>query len=148
MESLFQVLRSNVFFDEFVDKLDDISAISAMDDALHILNGEQCSDSSPTLSVGACLMISLTLRWTVRHLCKALMQVMTPEAVVIFHKKIPSTYLKNYLKNQEHFDLNNLIDWQYKSICNERYSIIFCSTVRNRAKAQVCQHTPYNRLCM
>ena len=119
-QSLYRMIRFNPLFDEYITALEDHSVMSALQEALGVLNSKQSYDC-PTLSVGACLMISLILQWTVRHLCKALMQVMTPEAMVTFHRKIPSSYVTNYLEHQEHFSLEKLIDRQYKTIQDKRY---------------------------
>ena len=118
VKSLFGLINSNVEFCSYVKTLTHNAALRARDDAVHILNDIQRNDS-PTVSVGACLIISLTLQWMVRHLCKTLMQVMTPEAVVVFDDKIPSTYLTHYLNHQEHFNLKKLINQYYQMMLNE-----------------------------
>lgn len=120
VESMFGLLCSNPDFDTFVSELNDCSALNARDEALHILNNAQHHET-PTISVGACFIISLTLQWMVRHLCKTLLQVMTPEAIVLLDQKIPSTYLTHYLNHQEHFDLKELINQHYQMMLTERY---------------------------
>ena len=51
----------------------------------------------------------LLQQWLVRHLTKRTMQLMTPEALTKYRKKIPTSYLENYLTHQAHFSLNRLI---------------------------------------
>ena len=119
IKSLFQILRFNVAFAEYIETLTDHSVMIAISETLEVLNNHSCNGPNHELSVGACLMISLILQWTVRYLCKALMQVMTPEAIVTFHKKIPSSYVLNYLEHQEHFSLERLIFCQNKALENK-----------------------------
>ena len=61
------------------------------------------------LSPEGCMMVALGVQWLVRHLCKRLMQLMTPEALIVHRKKMDSSYLVNYLKHHSHFSLKELI---------------------------------------
>ena len=121
IKSIFHFICSNAYFDEYIKEVNDKSAADAREKAVFILNSMKQEDR-PTIPKGASMIISLTLQWIVRHLCKALMQVMTPEAVVIFDQKIPSTYIVNYLKHQQHFHLRKLINQHYNIMLTERYS--------------------------
>ena len=120
IKSLFGILRFNAAFAEYIETLTDHSVLVAISEAQEVLNNQSYSGQNHELSVGACLIISLIVQWTVRHLCKALMQVMTPEAIVTFHKKIPFSYVLNYLENQEHFSLEKLIFCQNRALQSNR----------------------------
>ena len=72
------------------------------------------------VSVEACLMISVFLQWVIRYTCKHLMQLMTSEALCLYHKKIPSSYVQTYLKHQHHFSLKALISKHYSMITSIR----------------------------
>ena len=61
------------------------------------------------LSSEGCMMVALGVQWLVRHLCKRLMQLMTPEALTVHRMKMDSSYLVNYLKHHSHFSLKVLI---------------------------------------
>ena len=61
------------------------------------------------LSLEGCMMVALGVQWLVRHLCKRLMQLMTPEALTVYRMKMDSSYLDNYLKHHSHFSLKVLI---------------------------------------
>ena len=61
------------------------------------------------LSREGIFIISLLQQWMIRCICKRLMQIMTPEALVLHHKSLPSSYIRNYLQCQHHFNLKNLI---------------------------------------
>ena len=55
-------------------------------------------------------VIALLQQWLVMYMCKKLMQLMTPEALLVNHKKIPTHYISAYLTHQTHFSLHHLID--------------------------------------
>ena len=62
------------------------------------------------MSKEACLAVTVLQQWLIRHLCKTLMQLMTPEAICLQRKKIPSSLINNYLIHQQHFSLKKLLD--------------------------------------
>ena len=62
------------------------------------------------------LIRSLLVQWLVRHFCKALMQLMTPEALVLHERQVPASYIHNYLTYQKHFSLKDLIQQQLLKI--------------------------------
>ena len=55
-------------------------------------------------------VIVLLQQWLVMYLCKKLMQLMTPEALLTNHRKIPTHYISSYLSHQTHFSLRRLIE--------------------------------------
>ena len=94
-------------------------AASAVCEAFSALKDK--ADEGPLdLSTPACLVISLLHQWTVRNLCKHLMQLMTPEALITLRRKIPSSYIANFLVHQEHFSLRKLIMRYYDALGNNR----------------------------
>ena len=80
-------------------------------------------DSTYTVPPVTQLIWSLLVQWLVRHFCKALMQLMTPEALVLHERQIPASYIHNYLTFQKHFSLKDLIQQQLDRIAfqEERY---------------------------
>ena len=80
-------------------------------------------DSAYTVHPVTQLIWSLLVQWLVRHFCKALMQLMTPEALVLHERQIPASYIHNYLTFQKHFSLKDLIQQQLDRIAfqEERY---------------------------
>ncbi len=56
------------------------------------------------------LILSYIIQLIIRSLCKCLMQVMTPEGLIVVRKNIPSSYLHSYLYYQDHFSLKGIID--------------------------------------
>ena len=84
----------------------------AVAEAMQKLNqapAPQGNDPSVGLSPEGCMMVAMAVQWLVRHLCKRLMQLMTPEALTIHRKNISSSYLVNYLRHHSHFSLKVLI---------------------------------------
>ena len=73
-------------------------------------------DSSQLLAPVSQLMRSLLVQWLVRYLCKEVMQLMTPEALVLHERQIPASYIHNYLTYQKHFSLMDLIQQQINRI--------------------------------
>ena len=79
--------------------------------------------SSKPCHITACdnFILSYTLQLIIRTMCKALMQVMTPEGVLKFRKSIPCSYLHTYLYHQDHFALKDIIDREVlKTVNNKR----------------------------
>ena len=80
---------------------------SIINDAVDYLVNKSNASTIPTV---ACKMvIAFLLQWLVTYLCERLMQLVTPEALIINHKKIPSYYMNVYLNQQHHFKLKELI---------------------------------------
>lgn len=81
-------------------------------EAFKILNsapGSPEQGEQEALTRGGCLVVSLLQQTLVRLFLKKLMNLMTTEAVILYRNKIPSSYLENYLKNQAHFSLKEVI---------------------------------------
>ena len=55
------------------------------------------------------LIITIIQQWVVRYFVKTLMQLMTPEALILNQKKIHHSYLANDLIYQHHFSLKDMI---------------------------------------
>ena len=76
---------------------------------LHDAPPPQGNNPNVGLSPEGCAMVAMAVQWLVRHLCKRLMQLMTPEALTIHRMGISSSYLVNYLRHQSHFSLKTLV---------------------------------------
>lgn len=61
------------------------------------------------LTPQGCLVVSLIQQVFIRLFIKKLMNLMTTEAVILYRNRIPSSYLVNYLGNQAHFSLKEII---------------------------------------
>lgn len=114
-------MLSDPLFKEVMQQLDQAIATKAVNEAIEVLltaiNPED--NGHLRLSSEGCLVVSLLQQWLVRYFCKKLMQLMTPEAVVLHRNKIPSSYLVNYFIYQKHFSLKELIS---RYCCNMKSS--------------------------
>ena len=117
-ESLASLVQSsNPMFEGIIKKeLNDIAtARQAVLSAFNTLQRDPV-DSSQSLAPASQLMRSLLVQWLVRYLCKEVMQLMTPEALVLHERQIPASYIHNYLIYQKHFSLIDLIQQQIDRI--------------------------------
>ena len=117
-EELFEFVLKDPIFERLTKELDhNLAAHSVMDaiNALHTASKPEDQEHFD-LSPGGCMVISLLQQWFVRYFCKILMQLMTPEALVLNQKKIPISYLVNYLSYQNHFSLKDLIEKHYNTL--------------------------------
>ena len=71
------------------------------------------------------LMWSLLVQWLVRQFCKQLIQLITPEALVLHEEQIPAPYIHCYLSYQKHFSLKGLIQQQLDKVAvqGNRYEL-------------------------
>ena len=98
----------------------------AVHSALESLHKDHIDFTQPLPPVTQ-LVQSLLVQWLVRHFCKGLMQLMTPEALVLHENQIPATYIHNYLTYQKHFSLKDLIQQQLDRISvQEKRCVLFC----------------------
>ena len=86
-----------------------IHAVNEAMQTLHQAPAPKATNITVGVSSEACMMIAMAIQWLVRHLCKRLMQLMTPEALNIHSNKLSSSYLINYFMFQTHFSLKMLI---------------------------------------
>jgi hypothetical protein len=101
------LLHADTFRNYFEGLSSSPSAIlECISQAIAILtSSKQCH-----ITVGDNFVLAYTLQLIVRTMCKALLQVMTPEGVIKFRKSIPCSYLHTYLYHQDHFALKNIIE--------------------------------------
>ena len=92
------------------------SIVSIVDEAFHWLyKGPPPSNKKATIEIytDTCMVIAFIFQWLVMYFCKRLMQLVTPEALVILNQEIPRYYCKYYMECQEHFQLKKLIKMHY-----------------------------------
>ena len=66
-------------------------------------------DKSQSPDDNTSFVTAVLLQWLVTYFCKKLMQLMTPEALLNNHRKIPSHYISAYLNHQNHFSLKEVV---------------------------------------
>ena len=65
------------------------------------------------------IVITVLQQWLVIYLCKRLLQLMTPEALVTNCKMLPIHYKDHYLNHQSHFSLKNVINKYHSDLIQE-----------------------------
>lgn len=111
------VQSSNPKFERIIKtELNDIETTrKAVLSAFNTLQRDVIDLSQPLAPITQ-LIRSLLIQWLVRYLCKEVMQVMTPESLVLHERQIPASYIHNYLTYQKHFSLKDLIQQQLDKI--------------------------------
>ena len=99
--------ENNILLAHTFKMLEESNVPELLQIALSILKQQEPSQQ-PTDS-DITLVHVLFQQWLVMHLYKRLMQLMTPEALVTNHKKIPPYYISHYLNHQCHFNLKDLL---------------------------------------
>lgn len=107
VESVFDLVLQDPTFKGLMQDLNHTTAAQVIPEAINVLHSGQ--RGYLVVSSEAYLIIALIQQWLVRYLCKQLMQLMTPEALILHRNKMPSSYLENYINFQTHFSMQNLI---------------------------------------
>ena len=121
---LFPILCQDPSFDGAYQGLTVDSSHKAVSEALHVLHTapDPVTDDVTQIDVSpeGCLAIGLLQQWIIRHMIKELMKLMTTEAVTLHRKKIPASYIDNYLMYQQHFSIKKLLDLKLRALqsCN------------------------------
>lgn len=85
------------------------SAVAEAVQKLHEARAPQGNNITINVSPEACMMVEIAIQWLIMHLCKRLVQLMTPEALVIHRNKISSSYVNSYVDFQSHFSLKSWV---------------------------------------
>ena len=115
--------QNDILLADTFHKLDESNVPELLQSALSILKQQEASQQ-PTDS-NTTLVHVLFQQWLVTHLYKRLLQLMTPEALISNHKKIPPYYISHYLNYQCHFNLKDLLVRYHTEMgqeLNSRYS--------------------------
>ena len=99
----------------YADQLRDLAVADiphVVDEALTYLK----QDEELHMSANTELVTGLLQQWLVMYLCKRLLQLMTPEALVTNHEKLPNHYISHYFNQQSHFSLKDTIVRYYSNL--------------------------------
>lgn len=104
--------------DEMTQSGNKVAVRNAVDEALYLLyHAPGPKEESPyDVYIEDCMVISVLVHWLVSYLCKRLMQLMTPEALMYYNKEIPHMYQRHYLKYQQHFSIQELVKMQLEKL--------------------------------
>ena len=111
-EHIFNLVLCDPKFDDLFKTLTHKEAMHAVTDAFNLLYKTSTPEediSNLDITPEGCLAISLLLQFLVCLMSKRMMQLMTPEAVILNRNKIPLFYLNHYLRFQAHFSLKEVI---------------------------------------
>ena len=106
-KSIFEIVCDSRWFEG--DLLDDFNPEDVEEAVSLLVDNEDPMNSEKFCSVKSCILISILLNWLIRHACKRLMHIMTPEALAVQNRKIPRSYIQCYLQVQSHFSLKDLL---------------------------------------
>lgn len=108
-DCVFNVIKCVPKFRDLLKKLTHQDAMHAVAEVFNILHSAPGPEKNVYLTPVGCLVVTLLQQVLVRFFIKKLMNIMTTEAVILHHNKIPHSYLENYLSNQTHFSLKDTI---------------------------------------
>ena len=109
---MFEVALIDPSFQEILNDMDHSRAADVIVDTMNNLHSssELSKGTYYVVNAEVCLIVTVIQQWLIRHLCKQIIQLLTPEALVVHRNKIPSSYLKHYIAFQSHFNLQSLIE--------------------------------------
>ena len=105
---IFDMVLQNPEFERALAGINYERVAVVIDEALYVLHQPTDTEVHPD----ALMVIAVLMQWFMSYLCKRLMQLVPPEAIPVHCGGIPTMYIRNYLKFQEHFSLKVLIDRQ------------------------------------
>ena len=120
IETIFGIIEKDDQFKRLIETRDKSDIISGINEAFQMLFEAASPQERPTVEIfpDACLMISVLQQWMIRHLCKRLLQILTPEGMAVNYVKVPRSYREVYFKYQDHFNLRNLVMKSLKRLDN------------------------------
>ena len=111
--SIFGVLEEHKDF-KYAVPIDETIVETDIEEAMAILMSDE--DPMRYIHMNYCIVLSMLMQWLLRQACKRLMHLMTPEAFVVHQERMPSVYIENYLRFQQHFSLKDLITKHFSSL--------------------------------
>ena len=111
VEIIFSIIEKDYQFKMLIETRDKSDIISGINEAFQMLFEAASPQEQHMVAIfpDACLMISVLHQWMIRHLCKRLLQILTPEGMAVNYLKVPRSYREVYFKHQDHFNLRNLV---------------------------------------
>lgn len=118
-DRLFDAILRDKEFSQLFTQINHGNALAVVDEALHVLfHGPHPNNKDAFIAIydDACLVIFIMVQWLLCYLCKRLLQLLTPEALIVHLNQIPKYYVQSYLQLQEHFSLKSLVEKQHKKL--------------------------------
>ena len=115
-EEICKLVCKNSEFAGYMSELSQEAISKAVNEGLHALfylKPPSQSEESKVFSVGTRVAVQLLCQWFTRFLCKSVLQLTKSEAVCLYQKRFPSSYILSYLNHQHHFSLKSLIESKF-----------------------------------
>ena len=101
---------------EFAASLDGLEEQLILDAVHKAIDSLVNDEEHVSVSRTTCMVVAVLQQWLITYLCERLLQLMTPETLIINHRKIPSHYIDIYLNQQHHFNLKTLIGDYHRAL--------------------------------
>ena len=96
--------------EEFNSVINEFNVEGAVGEALDVLHYQETDEIGyDDVHLDACLVIAAIAQWLIRYVTKRLFQILTPEALLLHKHKLPTSLIKSYLDEAEHFSLQDLV---------------------------------------
>lgn len=96
--------------EDFNSVINEFNVEGAVGEALDVLHYRETDEISyDDMHLDACLVIAAIAQWVTRYVSKRLFQILTPEALLLHKDNLPTSLIKSYLDEAEHFSLKDLV---------------------------------------
>lgn len=115
-EEICKLVCKNSEFAGYMSVLSEEAIPNAVNEGLHTLlylEPPSRREETKVFSVGSHFTIQLLSQWFTRFLCKSMLQLTKSEAVCLYQKYFPSSYILTYLNHQHHFSLKSLLESKF-----------------------------------
>ena len=126
-DHIFNIIEKEPEFEGIMLEVNHENVATLIDEALHVLHhGPNPNNTERPFEIytDALMIVAVLTQWIVNYLCKQLLQLMTPEALAVHCEKVPTVYLENYLKFQEHFSLKELVERQFNQLKMNKWLVL------------------------
>ena len=104
-----------------------INVEGAVGEAFDILHGAEVIDE---VTDESCFVIAVLTQWLTCYLTKRILQLMTPESLILNENLLPSHYIHAYLNTTEHFNLLQLINSRRERVQSCKWLVyILCNVI-------------------
>ncbi len=88
-----------------------------MGEAFDILHAPSMNDNHDVTDE-SCFVISVIVQWLTCYVTKRMLQLLTPEALILKEKMLQTHYINAYLNTIEHFDIMKLVENRLAKVKN------------------------------
>ena len=117
-DHILHLISSDPKFDDLLQTLTHDDVMYAVTDTFNLIYSASTPEKNIKtldLTPAGCLAVSVIVQLLVCQMTKRVMQLMTPEGLILKRNKIPLFYINHYLNCQTHFCLKNVIKNYYSA---------------------------------